>query len=85
MNTSRAQDRVDAEGGNNARRAILRVGGLHCEGCARTLRYALSSVAGVTEADVDFKNQRAIVVFDPAQADEAKLRKTIKDVGYRVR
>ena len=66
----------DGECGNSARRTILKVGGLHCDGCARTLRHALSSVAGVTEASVDFDNQRAIVVFDPEQASEARPSRT---------
>ena len=70
---------------NANRRAILKVGGLHCEGCANTLKNALNLVEGVNEANVDFKNQRATVVFDPTKVDEAKLRKTIKDVGYSVR
>jgi copper chaperone CopZ len=64
---------------------MLKVGGLHCEGCANTLKNALSSVEGVSEATIDFNNQKAIVVFDPVQTDEANLRKTIKDVGYIVR
>ena len=71
--------------GRSTKSVVLKIGGLHCEGCANNLRNALKSVEGVTETDLDFGRQRATVVFRPEQADEAKLRKTIRDAGYLAR
>lgn len=64
-------------------RATIAVSGMTCDGCAQSVRLALAKVPGVKSAEVSFKEERAIVVFDPAATNPDKLRNAINDTGYK--
>jgi copper chaperone CopZ len=57
----------------------LKISGMNCEGCARTVERVLSRVTGVESAKVDF-NRGTGVVRGTAQADE--LISAVVQAGY---
>lgn len=62
----------------------LRVAGMTCDHCAGTVRRALEGVPGVRSASVDLEHGRAEVMFDPGQADLARLKGAIESAGYSI-
>jgi len=63
---------------------VLRIEGMHCDGCAETIKALLGIEAGVKASSVSFKDGRARVLYDPAVIDEKKLAAAIEKGGYKV-
>lgn len=66
----------------NKKVAIIKVRGMHCEGCAKSIESALRLLDGVYSASVEFNKRRAIVEYNPEITDVDKLRQAITDAGY---
>jgi copper chaperone len=64
---------------------VLKVNGMTCGGCVRSVGNVLKAVPGVTGAEVSLEKSEAKVTFDPAVANQAALRKAIEDAGYEAR
>lgn len=64
------------------RRLEIPVEGMHCEGCARTLKLVLERLDGVRDAKVDFASSRVRVSFDPDRVDAGRVRAQIEQAGY---
>jgi copper chaperone len=62
----------------------LRVGGMTCQGCARSVTRVLQGLEGVASAEVSLDAAQAKVTFDPAQVDLARLKAAIEQAGYEV-
>jgi Cu+-exporting ATPase len=54
-----------------ARVVSLDVGGMTCSGCAARVKGELAAVPGVSAVEVRLRDERAVVVCDPAVADSA--------------
>ena len=63
---------------------LLQIEGMHCDGCAETIKALLAVEAGVKASTVSFKDGRARVLYDPAIVDEKKLVAAIEMGGYKV-
>jgi len=61
---------------------VLKVGGMTCGGCVRSVTNVLKALPGVASAEVSLQAAEAKVTFDPALADSAAMRKAIEDAGY---
>ena len=61
----------------------LKIQGMHCGGCARTITALLERQPGVKSAAVMFESGEALVVFDPAMIDAQRLVALIEQPGYR--
>lgn len=64
---------------------IVAIEGMHCDGCAETIKALLSLEAGVEAVSVSYQEGRARVSYDPAAVDPAKLVAAIEKCGYKVR
>jgi Cu+-exporting ATPase len=62
----------------------LPVTGMHCANCSMTIERNLKKLDGVAEANVNYANEKATVVFDPAVLDEKVIIDRVRDVGYGV-
>ncbi|HVL36046.1 MAG TPA: heavy metal-associated domain-containing protein [Burkholderiales bacterium] len=60
----------------------LKVQGMTCEGCVRSVARTLERVAGVDRVDVSLAESRARVTYDPARASAADLRQAVERAGY---
>ncbi|RYX95378.1 MAG: copper-translocating P-type ATPase [Comamonadaceae bacterium] len=63
----------------------ISVGGMTCASCVSRVERALRKVPGVSEATVNLATESAHVVFDPALAADARLRRAVRDAGYEPR
>lgn len=63
---------------------VMTIEGMHCDGCAETIKALLDIEAGVKASSVSFKEGRARVLYDPAVIDARKLVAAIEKGGYKV-
>lgn len=62
----------------------LKIGGISCMGCVRTLTNVLGALPGVESVNVSKEESAATIRFDPAQTGEAAFKSAIEDAGYDV-
>ena len=62
--------------------ATLKISGMSCQHCVRTVTNALEKTDGVSSASVDLGGGRAVVEYDPAQTNPRALANVVMDEGY---
>ena len=60
----------------------LKVTGMHCGGCVKSVTRVLSELAGVQKVDVSLEQESAQVTFVPQQVQPAALIEAIEDAGF---
>jgi copper chaperone len=60
----------------------LKIGGMTCGGCVRSVTNVLKALPGVASAEVSLEKSDAKVTFDPALGNAHTFRKAIEDAGY---
>jgi copper chaperone len=60
----------------------LKISGMTCQGCVRSVKNVLEGVRGVTTAEVSLQNSEARVVFDPLHASLGSLKAAVEEAGY---
>jgi copper chaperone len=63
---------------------VLKVNGMTCGGCVRSVKNVLESIQGVTRAEISLEKAQATVTYDPAKADLSRMREAVTDAGYQV-
>lgn len=63
---------------------ILRIEGMHCDGCAETVKALVECQPGVKSAAVAFASGEARILYDPTTIDEERLVEVAQRPGYRV-
>ena len=66
------------------KRLSIPVTGMTCANCANTITRTLKRKDGVVEANVNFANERAEIIYDPAVIKPVELMHSIEGVGYGV-
>lgn len=61
----------------------LEIDGMSCEACAGVIKNSLMEAPGVAEAEVDYPTGHAVVRYDAAKTDPAKLVEAVKASGYQ--
>lgn len=64
---------------------IIKIDGMTCGGCVKSVTRVLEEVPGVQDAAVSLQPGEARVRFDSAKVDLPILRKAIEDAGYEIR
>ena len=72
------------EKGNEQMEKVLHVEGMMCAHCKAHVEKALLGVPGVTAAEADVENKRAVVKYEGAVSDEA-LVSAVKEAGYEAK
>jgi copper chaperone len=62
--------------------AEIRIDGMTCEGCVKSVTRTLQSVPGVHTVDVFLGEGKAKVTFDPGRTRLAELRRAVERAGY---
>ena len=62
----------------------LKIAGMHCDGCAQTVRALVEHEPGVRMVTVSFARGEARTLYDPAQIGEDRLIAVVERPGYRV-
>ncbi len=58
----------------------LKIEGMMCEGCVKSVKEAIEKIPGITSVDVNLKKGTAVVQGD---ADDETLIKAVVDAGFR--
>ena len=61
----------------------LKVEGMDCDGCVKSVTRMLSGVPGVQKVDVSLAEARARVTFDPSKAGVAEMKRAVERAGYK--
>ena len=61
----------------------LKVEGMDCEGCVKSVIRMLSGVPGVDKVEVSLAQARATVTYDPAKSDVAQFKRAVERAGYK--
>jgi len=62
--------------------ATLKLRGMSCASCARSIEDAISSVPGVNECSVNFGAEQATVDYDPRKTDLQAIQDAVDAAGY---
>ena len=63
--------------------ALIRIEGMHCHKCEKTIQRALCAQPGVHEVEVDFASGQASVLFDKGSVTVKQLMDAVNEAGYR--
>lgn len=63
-------------------KTVLKIEGMTCTACARSVEKALKQVKGVSEASVNFPAQKAYVTLDNDVTSTDELLRAVKSAGY---
>ncbi|MGI9309236.1 MAG: heavy-metal-associated domain-containing protein [Gammaproteobacteria bacterium] len=62
----------------------LKVEGMTCGGCVKSIQNALNEQTGINNAAADLDAATVTVSFDPAAIEEAAIKIAIEDAGFDV-
>ena len=61
----------------------LKIDGMDCQGCVKSVTRMLSGLPGVEKVDVSLEEGKARVDYDPAKSGVADMKKAVERAGYR--
>ena len=64
--------------------ATLKIEGMHCDGCAETIKGLVEKEPGVRMVAVSFADGQARVLYDPDRISVERLVDVIQTPGFRV-
>ena len=62
----------------------LKIGGMSCEHCVRTVTDALTELEGVQRAKVNLRKGEAVVRFNALRITPINLKAAITEAGFKV-
>jgi copper chaperone len=62
--------------------ATLKISGMTCQGCVRSVTRVLEALPGVEDVAVSLERGEARLRYDPARTGIPALRKAVEDAGY---
>ena len=65
--------------------ATINIGGMHCEMCVSSIEKGVTELAGIVSVDVSLEDSTAVVSYDKAQLEQAKIEKAIEKRGYTIK
>ncbi len=65
-------------------KANLKIGGMTCGGCVRSVSNVLNGLPGVVKADVSLASNGAVVEYDPTRLGIDQLKRAVEEAGYEV-
>ncbi len=61
---------------------VIKIGGMSCEHCKKSVTEALEALSGVSDVSVDLAYGTAAVDWDETTANEEIVRSAIEDIGF---
>jgi Cu+-exporting ATPase len=61
----------------------LKIKGMHCESCAKTIEKALLKEKGIFSANVNFALEKAFIEYNPKEIGINEIKKVIENAGYK--
>jgi len=64
--------------------SVLRISGMTCGGCVRSVTNVLKALPGVDQVDVSLEAASAVVKFDTSRIGTAAFKAAIEDAGFEL-
>lgn len=71
-----------AKSSGNYRNLVVKVSGMHCEGCGNNIERSLSKVGDVRNVKADLENAEVRLEFDQDKVELEKVRRAIRKAGF---
>ncbi len=62
----------------------LKIEGMHCPSCSMLIADALEDI-GISNSNINAETGDAVIEFDESKVSVDKIKKTIKNEGYKVK
>jgi copper chaperone len=66
----------------NMETMILKVSGMSCGGCVRSVTGVLEALPGVSKADVSLEKNEAVISFEVGKVSREQMVQAIDDAGF---
>jgi Cu+-exporting ATPase len=76
--------RHDRESGNGVTKLQMKLGGMHCSLCTKSIYTTLGRLDGVKDVQVSIAHQEALVTYDPQRVSVPTIEQTLEDIGFIV-
>lgn len=63
----------------------LKIEGMRCDGCVKSVTRVLSALPGVRSVEVSLAEARASVRYDPGKAGVDEMRRAVEGAGFRAK
>ncbi len=60
----------------------IKIEGMSCDGCVKSVTRALTAVPGVSNAEVSLARAEATVAFEPEKVAKPALVQAVQDAGF---
>jgi copper chaperone len=60
----------------------IRVDGMSCGGCVKSVTGVLTALDGVAKAEVSLEQKQAVVEFDATKVTRDQLKAVVEDAGF---
>ncbi|HEU4343015.1 MAG TPA: heavy metal-associated domain-containing protein [Candidatus Binatia bacterium] len=67
----------------DTKKSTIRVDGMKCAKCTGSVEKALKATPGVEKVEMNLERKEAVVEYDDAKVNEAKLREVINATGFK--
>lgn len=65
--------------------STINIGGMHCDMCVASIEKGLKELDGIISVAVSLNDSNAVVSYDAAKVDKAKIEKAIEARGYSIK
>ena len=65
-------------------KTVIKVGGMTCQGCVRSVTRVLEGVPGVAKVEVSLEKGEAALQYDPDRAGVPQFRQAVEEAGFDV-
>jgi len=63
---------------------IYTVPEMSCEHCVKTIKNALLSLNGINNVDIDLKEKKVSIIFEPTLVSDSDIRVELDKLGYAI-
>jgi copper ion binding protein len=63
----------------------VKIGGMHCGNCAKSIQRGLLELDGVEAAEASFAEENAKISFDPEKISLEEIKQELSELGYEVK
>ena len=64
-------------------KSVLKIGGMSCASCVKTIENSLLRLDGIIEVNVNLAGEKAFVIYNPNIVTQADMRRSIEKTGYQ--
>ncbi len=61
---------------------VVKVGGMSCQGCVKSVTNVLTALPGVSRAEVSLERGEARIDFEPGKVGVEDFKRAIDDAGF---